>query len=127
MSPLKRARGKMVPDSVNNMRTKNWQKIRLQEQMRGDGLKRMLAINEIVGHYKKLKQAGALKQKRLHGQAKAIDIMLTRLADEYFLNLGKQNVPDGEWNQVYLKFFLTARKLIPKELRNEIWRQIREE
>ncbi len=126
MSPLRRVKGKMVPNSVHDMRVKNWQKIRAQEQMRGDGLKRVLAIDRIVKTYNKLKSSGNLG-KRLHGQAKAIDIMLTRLADEYFLNLGRQNVPNTEWNQVYLKFFWTARKQMPKELRKEIFRQIREE
>lgn len=125
--PFTREEKKLIPDSIEQLRKKNWKIIQHQEHVCGDGLKRALAIQRISLVFKTKKARSQMTQKLLHNQAKAIYIMLTMLTDEFLMAKGRQNVPAREWNKAYLSFLLASGRIIPKELQREIFRQIREE
>lgn len=107
---------KVIPDSVYAFREKHWPAIRKLEQISGSTLRIVVAVKAIVeAHEKKLGKP--------RKQARAIATLFSELTDEML----RQKLTQKGWNETYIDVLKHFWAQMPRELRKEIIRQIKEE
>jgi len=123
MKPMKRL--KVLPDNIHFWRGKNWPAISRIETAGGDGLRRVVAIQKLIGAHNRIAENRQLTQRQIMVQAEAIEKNVSQLVDQQLAAEKAQNAAE-KWNERYIDALKHFWPKMPNLLRAEIVRQIRQ-